>query len=311
MVPAYRAYARNMPPEKIYFTDPVIVNPPKHAPIASHGHPFFHLPLTPPREGQILTSLALPSHWICLGPSKNELRDPDVSVTNKISLKSELNQVERTLHSDVEDRCDRKNAKNKTVCEGDLGDTSWPYREQDWPQLKSRSRTNQREKDTHSGEDFDIEDGKAEMDIVEQKRSWSRAGGRKEGRQSWPFEGGNWPEVPERKRSWSRAGGKKEGRQSWPFEGGDWPEAGMEKRRWSLKNCGQSYNENHSLELDADNDVIGGVIEDESAHWSHRKLPNPPKVQLEDQKRRKWHNVGNREATGGFLNKVVKVPPSE
>ena len=150
---------------------------------------------------------------------------------------------------------------------------------------------------------------------VEQKRSYSRAGGRKEGKQSWPFEGGDWPEASagqeEKKRSWSRAGGRKEGRQSWPFEGGDWPEAGMEKRRWSLKNCGQSYNENHSLELDTENDVIGGVIEDESAHWSHRKLPNPPKVQLEDQKRRKWHNVGNREATGGFLNKVVKVPPSE
>ena len=118
MVPAYRAYARNMPPEKIYFTDPVIVNSPKHAPIASHGHPFFHLPLTPPREGQILTSLALPSHWICLGPSKNELRDPDVSVTNKISLKSELNQVERTLHSDVEDRCDRKMPKIKLCARG-------------------------------------------------------------------------------------------------------------------------------------------------------------------------------------------------
>ena len=164
-----------------------------------------------------------------------------------------------------------------------------------------------------------IEDGEewreaGRSSALEQKRSYSRAGGRKEGRQSWPFEGGDWPEAAgqeEKKRSWSRAGGRKEGRQSWPFEGGDWPEAGTDRRKWSNHSYDESNRGNERHGFEAGQDDIGGKVEDVGAHWSQRKLPDPPKVQFEDQEKKQRY-VRKR---GGFQDEQSRnrreVPPSD
>ena len=197
MVPAHRAYSRNMPPEKIYFTDPVIVNPPKHALTASHSSPFFHLPLAPNREEQVLTSLTLPSQWICLGPPPPTTSDlSDSAVTNKKALKSKLlKHVESTLHNVGESKGDLKNVKNgndkfdnaeneanlrksRHRSGEDLGDNLLD-------QLKIRGR--QLDQRKNMGKVNAIKDGEewreaeTSSDMQEQKRSYSRAGGRKEG----------------------------------------------------------------------------------------------------------------------------------
>merc|ERR1712032_1789534 len=181
--------------------------------------------------------------------------------------------------------------------------------------------------------------GEAETsNFQEQKRSWSRVGGNKGGRQSWPFEGGDWPESSnknsswsekggwkegrqnysseggnwaeaetEKKRSWSRAGGRKEGRQSWPFEGGDWPEAETDRRKGSSHIYAESSGGNHRQGLEGD--VIGGKVEDASAHWSQRKLPDPPKVQLEDQKKKQRY-LGKKGGSQDKSRYRRDVPPS-
>ena len=329
MVPAHRAYARNLPPEHIHFTDPVIVNPPKHALAASHSPPFFHLPLAPNREEQVLTSLALPSQWICLGPPPNS-ESCDTGVTNKKASKSKLlKHAERTLHNVDGDKAGQENVKNRNdefdKVETESNEVKTPnrhwsredlvdnlqFRDPDWPQVKSRGREKMG-KQNENGEEW-REAGRSST--VEQKRSYSRAGGRKEGKQSWPFEGGDWPEASagqeEKKRSWSRAGGRKEGRQSWPFEGGDWPEAATDRRKWSNHSHGESNRGNYRHGFEAEKEVTGGKVEDVGAHWSQRKLPDPPKVQFEDQEKKQRY-VRKR---GGFQDEQSRnrreVPPSD
>ena len=197
-VPAHRAYARNMPPEKIHFTDPVIVNPPRHALTASHTPPFFHFPLTPSREGDVLTSLPLPSHWICLGP-----RQSDSSENGNWHLTSKLKQSETLLPSHLKNDKDEAKVNNTLRMESEGLGNSWPFRDQDWPSVKSRGKPTieRRDKmfiDRNSEPEDDTDEWEGQkLQNKEQKRSWSRAGGRKEGRQSWPFEGGDWPEAEE------------------------------------------------------------------------------------------------------------------
>merc|ERR1712130_181641 len=231
-------------------------------------------PLAPNREDHILTSLALPSQWICLGPPHSS----DSGVTNQKAAKSKLlKHVGRTLHNFTEDKAVKETLKNrndtfdKAETEANVLKT---HRSREdlvdklqWPQVKSRGRESMEKLNENNGEEWREA---RRSSALEQKRSYSRAGGRKEGRQSWPFEGADWPEADgggqrEKKRSWSRAGGAKEGRQSWPFEGGDWPEAGN---------------------FEAEKEAIGGKDEGADAHWSQRKLHDPPKVQYEDQKKR-------------------------
>merc|ERR1712130_502483 len=155
-------------------------------------------PLAPNREDHILTSLALPSQWICLGPPHSS----DSGVTNQKAAKSKLlKHVGRTLHNFTEDKAVKETLKNrndtfdKVETEANVLKT---HRSREdlvdklqWPQVKSRGRESMEKLNENNGEEWREA---RRSSALEQKRSYSRAGGRKEGRQSWPFEGADWPE---------------------------------------------------------------------------------------------------------------------